>query len=103
MRFTRYGDAGPSLPRGASVGRVQSKQWFREWLAERPRYVILGCGHHEDMSLPTLLAVKALGGKTGDVHVLCERCNQFSRVVKSIGFLEYAGIKPVPTPELPLY
>jgi len=101
MKLIRANAAGPTSPR--SGGSVHSREWFREWIENQSRFVLLACGHKDDLSDQTIVVLRAFGMKKGNVDVLCERCCSFQRVVKAIGLAEYVGIKFAAVPETPLF
>lgn len=96
MKFVRP-TAAPRAPgaRGAfaSPGRPQ---WLIDWIADKGKFVKLACGHNEDLNDRCLIVV----GK--DHAVLCERCNTWTTVEKSINLYEYhTGKEPPVQPDEP--
>src|SRR5882672_6671756 len=64
--------------------------WLKEWIANQHRYVLLRCGHKDDLTERGMLIIRAFGQK--DTSVYCERCNAFKGVVRTMKFREYANI-----------
>ena len=64
--------------------------WLKEWIANQHRYVLLKCGHKDDLTHRGMLIIKQFGQK--QVDVWCETCNAFKGVVRTMKFREYAGI-----------
>lgn len=100
MRLVRP-DAGPPLPRGVGVGRPVMPEWRKEWIANQPHFVLLQCGHKDDISLAGVLIRKAFGTK--DVEVLCEPCDAFQLVKRKLNLSEYHGIPAAVIPDEPLF
>lgn len=84
MKITRRGAPG-RLPPG--VGRSTRPQWLIEWLKDQGRYVLLKCGHKEDLNMRGTAVIVG-----NDDAVACDQCRQWVQVEKSIGLLEYMGI-----------
>ena len=85
MRLIRPPGAFTKVPGGTPFigpGAHRRSEWLKEWLANKPRNVVLSCGHHEDLSIPGLIILKAFGEKK--VDVLCERCNAFATVIRHL-------------------
>lgn len=74
--------------------------WLKEWIANQRRYVLMICGHKDDLNDRSLLIIKTFGQK--HVEVYCETCNAFRAVKKTIGFREYSNIT-YRLPEEPLF
>ena len=82
-------------PAGASgPPRGRRPQWLMDWIAEHGIYVVLECGHKDSFATIeiTLCLIRTFPG----MEVLCNECNAFRKVAKSVTLIEYMGI---PTPE----
>lgn len=90
MTPTRHAGGGHSRP-----------QWLKEWLADQPQFVLLGCGHKDDIKIAGTIILKVYGGD--DVEVLCDRCDKFQRVVRKVSLSEYANIAAKPVPNEPMF
>ena len=68
----------PDAPTGVRHGHVNGKpEWLREWLANQGRYVMLTCGHKEDLNDSALLIIYVFGKHGKGTDILCEQCNKF--------------------------
>lgn len=102
VRTERPAAASPAT--GRSRGRPD---WLTEWLANRGQYVKLSCGHLEDLNYGAILLLARFGADKGRC-VMCERCNIWVDVEKSVKLEEYFahryGITPSSQiPDEPLF
>jgi hypothetical protein len=65
---------------GGFVGAPQSRGWLKEWIENKGRWVLLDCGHVEDLNDRAMLIIRTFDGCT----VGCEQCNRFASVVKTL-------------------
>lgn len=107
MRIVR-----PNEPATVKGGRLDGSkyvpgkpQWLREWQENQRHYVMLSCGHKDDINSRGILIIKALlpVGKTSHYDVFCEPCNAFKRVKRNMTKYEYLGITPAEIPDEPLF
>lgn len=90
MKFIRQ----PSAPVTNVSGRTRAfNGWLKEWKANQGKWVVLSCGHNEDMHSSALLIINLVDG----CDVYCETCQVFASVV---GPREY--VSPV-SPIAPLF
>jgi len=68
-------------------------QWLRDWIAEQGVYVELACGHRENVNDRSTISlmIKVFGKK--QLQVLCEECDDFRHVARSLKRREFLGIK----------
>lgn len=90
-------------PPSATAGRIARNgsvrplaDWYVEWLENKGKYVLLECGHKDDLKNKAVV----IGS---DREVICPRCNEWKKVTKSLRFSEYLGIEIPPVPELPQF
>lgn len=76
-------------------------QWLKDWIADKGRYVLLKCGHKDDLNDQSMIIIRAFGKR--QVTVFCERCNDFVHIDKTVGFREYANIHAAAIPDEPLF
>jgi hypothetical protein len=100
MKLRRPNAATP-LPRGSGVGRPHVPEWLKEWRENQPQFVLLGCGHKEDVNARFVLIVKSFELKA--VQVYCESCEEFRTVTKTLDLIEYHGLTAKPIPPEPLF
>lgn len=89
--------AGSVPARVSGYPRKRRSQWLIDWIQERGHYVRLACGHLESFADAdtSLCLIQTFPG----IEILCEKCEQFSKVEKSISLFEYMDIdKPVYSP-----
>lgn len=109
MKFISPKDkAAPTSPGGGldwSKYTPGRPQWMREWIEDQHHYVMLVCGHKDDITRRGMLIIKALLGtnRKSQYDVFCETCNDFKRVKRNMGKLEYLGITPAEIPDVPLF
>ena len=96
-------DDPASRVRSESIRYPLRPAWLREWLADKGEYVELACGHKENINDRSTLSIlqKAFGEK--QLHVFCERCDDFRHVAKSLGIREYLGIQTPENSDVPLF
>ena len=100
MRLIRPGDAPPP-DRGRGIAHPYKKhEWFREWLANKGRYVLLTCGHKEDINFRGILIIMAV---FKEIDVFCDRCNKWATIKSKISFMEYAEVPPLKESDEPLF
>lgn len=71
-------------------------EWLKEWIANKSKYVLLACGHKENIAEADSAITLIQTFK--ECQLYCWRCKDFSAIEESISFLEYLGI---PKPEYP--
>lgn len=83
--------------RGGSprTGMRNQPQWLTEWIDDKPRYVLLACGHKDDKGLRNTLIIKGIRNTFDGAEMFCNRCQSFQAIVKTMKLLEYHGI-PLP-------
>ena len=105
MKFRRFNASAPISP-GAEAPRgyplVRAPDWRKEWLANRPQYVLLSCGCFEDLKYGAILII-AVFGIARYKTVFCERCNDWAKVERSATSHEYQKLPPITIPEVPLF
>lgn len=101
MRFKKaYERPAPtSLGAGRSRGRPD---WMAEWLANQTQYMLMSCGHYEDLTYGHLLIIAVFGENAGRI-VMCERCNRWVSAVRKATMHEFFGLPSAPTSEEPLF
>lgn len=99
MKFTRYRKASPETRGGYTSQSHGRPEWLKEWIANQGRWVRLSCGCSEDLNSRTLTVVGAFKNSA----VYCEKCEQFSAVVRSITVAEAMGIPAKEVPPQPLF
>lgn len=77
--------------------RPRKLNWKQERIEDRPQFVLLACGHRDNMAIRATIILNLFSG----VEMYCSRCKAFTRIKKKIRLLEYHGIKRVKTPEHP--
>ena len=97
MKFTKpsYVPRDPSGVRSSAPFR--RPDWLREWLANKSQFVLLSCGHKEDLNHNTMLLIR------DDHFVMCVQCDDWARVVESLGLLKYHGIPEPEETDIPLF
>ena len=95
MRFVQPSDRIRPSDRSGSF----RPQWLKQWIAEQPKYVLLGCGHKDDSSIPSTIL---RGFLQGNVEMFCERCESF-QPMRKISLHEYANITAIPIPDEPMF
>lgn len=109
MRFVRPTVKTPTNANGGGLDYARytpgRPQWLVDWIADQPHFVLLQCGHKDNITARGVMVVKALlpKGKPSQFDVFCETCNAFKRVTRKMGKLEYLGIKPAELPDVPLF
>ena len=101
MRFIRPNDTPTLATRqgGRAVGRPR---WFKEWIEDKPKFVLLSCAHKMDINVRAVTVIQSTFGNR-HVQVLCEQCDSFVRIVQKLTLLEYHGIKAAEIPDEPLF
>lgn len=95
MRFTHVGDRAPARQRAGARSRPE---WFREWLANKARYVELSCGHKADLNDRYVVMMLS------DHGVACDDCRgAWVTVVRKLSLLEYHGMKPPKEHDTPMF
>lgn len=79
-------------------GGVSRPQWLREWIANQPRFVLLACGHKDDINIPYTIIFGF-----PEVQVLCDRCASFQPIRKYLNLQQYAEFAAKPIPDEPLF
>ncbi len=89
--------------RGSAHGNrpVGFPDWFKEWLEDKGRWVLLKCGHKADLNERGQLYLQ--GAKRGDILVICEKCWQIPAIERHLTYAEYRGIPTAVIPEEPLF
>lgn len=65
---------------GGCVDAPQSREWLKEWIENKGRWVELECGHIDDLNDRALLLIKTFDGCT----IGCEKCNRFVSIARSL-------------------
>jgi uncharacterized protein YlaI len=94
VKFVRPNVPAGNAP-GGHVGAPQSRDWLKEWIENKGRWVRLICGHIEDLNDRTLTILKTFPG----TEVLCNECNRFVLVKESLRTKR----PPTKIPDEPLY
>jgi hypothetical protein len=96
----------PSLSYRSRQGRVRptrvpvvKPQWLRDWIAEQGQFVLLSCGHKDNLNDRSLIIIAALSG----TKVWCDRCETFAAVIRHMRIHEYAGLPPKEVSDIPLF
>ncbi len=92
MRFNR--PTLPTTPTG-SGGQSGIPSWRRKWIENQVRWVLLECGHIEDINDRTLSFINSFTGAEID----CVECSAFVKVVKTLK----SKNKYPPIPDEPLF
>lgn len=79
--------------------RAEKPQWLREWIEDQGHYVLLSCGHRENMNDRATLIIARISG----VYIVCEKCRDLAAVVKHMKFTEYAQIPAKAETDEPLF
>src|SRR6266576_5179517 len=96
--------SGHSSLRDFALNPPQRAAWLQEWWSNKPDFVMLHCGHKEDVKQngTTVLLVRADRAKRR-VTVYCEQCETFSPITRHLSLREWCGLPPVRTPTDPPY
>jgi len=93
--------SAPHSP-GSFVGKPTGKpDWYKEWIADKGRWVLLKCGHKADLNERGQIYLT--GDKPGDILVICEKCWQIPAVERHLSYAEYRGIPTAVIPQDPLF
>ena len=87
------GGIGASAATGAGASRripTRTPKWLQERIEDRGIFVLLSCGHKENINDRAVTVIAQLSG----TRVLCERCNYPVTVVRHLKFREYADLPP---------
>lgn len=78
-------------------------QWLKDWIADKGQWVLLSCGHKDNMNDRATIVIRIFG--TRNVEVFCERgkCYRFVSIVRLMKFKEYADIPNTAIPDEPLF
>lgn len=102
MKFRKPSGVPEPSGNAAPVSRrtgARKPEWLREWIADQGVYVLLSCGHKENLNDRALLIIARLDG----TYVICERCNDMAAVVRHMQFREYANIPAIAESSIPLF
>lgn len=91
------------IPTSPGIGRSRGRpDWLTEWLENRGQYVLLSCGHKEDLKYGHLLIIHKFGLDKGRI-VMCERCNIWVSVARPITMQDYFGLPALTTHSEPMF
>lgn len=82
--------------RGNTGGHFRSigiPKWLKEWIEDRPRFVLLECGCKDNLAIRGVLYIHSY--RDCKTHVYCERCQCYSVVVRTLTANAYFGIELV--------
>lgn len=91
-------DAPPDFH--AKSGGASRPEWLKEWLEDKPAFVLLKCGCKDDIKIAGTVILQQFGTK--NVEVMCDR-HSFQTVVRKISLHEFVGITAKPPPAEPLF
>jgi len=99
-------DPLPRQPRPVIRERVtrtpkRIPDWLRDHIADKGEFVLLDCGHKDNINARATLIIAAVMGR--GTQVFCERCGHFAGVVRHMRFREYADIPEKPNSDIPLF
>jgi hypothetical protein len=97
MKLTIYDHSRP--PDGDAIRGSYSPAWLTEWIANKPEFVVLDCGHKTDVKIPNTILI----GFPGGVRVECVPCGKFVNVKRHIKLLEFKGIAASKITEEPMF
>lgn len=95
------GKADPSETTNRPPRRLPTykPQWLRDWIEDQGSFVLLSCGHKENMNDRASIIIARIAG----VYLVCPRCNDLAAVVRHMKFTEYAQIPPKVESDIPLF
>jgi hypothetical protein len=82
-------------PSGGYIGAPEKRDWLKEWIENKGRWVLLECGCIDDLNDRAMTIIKTFEGCT----VGCERHNRFVSVVRTLS----RKTPPVKQPDEPLF
>jgi hypothetical protein len=96
-------------PRSSTTrGRVPPRlpSWLRDYIADQGQFVLLDCGHKDNLTAKGALLIVALTStnkKKNNTQVFCDRCRHFAGIVRHMRFSEYANIPVKVITDAPLF